>query len=264
MKNNGTYTIRLDKFEGPFDLLLFFIERDELDIYDIPIAKITNDFLAYIRQAELLNIDLASEFIVVAATLMRIKAKLLLPRKQLDEEGNEIDPREELVSRLLEYKRYKSVLDEMRQLEDERAQREERGNVSRELKDIAVKALVDSELEDVTLYKLLRVFERLVRQYETVKNKPVHQIYTYVYSIEGQREYILAKVKDHDKIDFVILFGTLENRIHAIVTFLALLEMLNMQLLKILQGEGINNFWITQQDESEEIENISETSEGVE
>jgi segregation and condensation protein A len=259
MKNNGTYTIHLEKFEGPFDLLLFFIERDELDIYDIPIAKITNDFLAYIRQAGLLNIDLASEFIVVAATLMRIKAKLLLPRKQVDEEGNEIDPRDELVNRLLEYKRYKSVLDEMRQLEDERTQREGRGNVSQELKDIAVKALVDSELEHVTLYKLLRVFERLVQQYETVKNKPVHQIYTYVYSIEGQREYILTQIKDNTKTDFVMLFGGLENRIHAIVTFLALLEMLNMQLITILQGEGINNFWLMMPDETD-----SEESEIVE
>ena len=96
-----TFTIKLSKFEGPFDLLLFFIERDELDIYDIPISKITNDFLDYIRELESMNIDLASKFIVVAATLMRIKAKMLLPRKPIDEQGNEIDPREELVSRLL-------------------------------------------------------------------------------------------------------------------------------------------------------------------
>ena len=245
MNQNGTFTIRLDKFEGPFDLLLFFIERDELDIYDIPISKITVEFLDYIRQAQTLNIDLASEFIVVAATLMRIKAKILLPRKQIDEQGNEIDPRDELVNRLLEYKRYKSVLDEMRQLEEARAQREERGNVSQELKDIAVKALVDSELESVTLYKLLRVFERMMQQYETEKNKPVHKIYTYAYSIESQRDYIFAVLKEQEKTDFTLLFGGLDNRIHAIVTFLALLELLNMQLIEIIQGEGINNFWIT-------------------
>ena len=89
--SDKNFTIKLTKFQGPFDLLLFFIERDELDIYDIPIAQITKDFLAYIRDAESKNIDLASEFIVVAATLMRIKAKMLLPRKQIDEEGNEID-----------------------------------------------------------------------------------------------------------------------------------------------------------------------------
>lgn len=242
---NTTFTIHLDKFEGPFDLLLFFIERDELDIYDIPIAKVTNDFLQFIQQAEAMNIDLASEFIVVAATLMRIKAKMLIPRKPIDEEGNEIDPREELVSRLLEYKRYKSVLEEMRLMEDERSMREERGNISRELKDIAVKALVDSELEDITLFKLLRVFERLVRNYEEEKNRPVHRIYTYSFTIETQREYLFSIIKNGHKTDFVQIFGSLENRIHAIVTFLALLELLNLQQVKIIQGEGVNNFWLS-------------------
>ena len=116
-----TYTIKLPQFEGPFDLLLFFIERDELDIHDIPISKITDDFLEYIRQLESMNIDLASEFILVAATLMRIKAKLLIPRKPVDDEGNEIDPRDELVRRLLEYKKFKSVLEEMRTMEEDRS-----------------------------------------------------------------------------------------------------------------------------------------------
>ena len=92
-----TFEIKLPLFEGPFDLLLFFIERDELDIYDIPISKITDDFLSYLKELDNLNIEVASEFILVAASLMRIKAKLLLPRPQLDEEGNELDPRDELV-----------------------------------------------------------------------------------------------------------------------------------------------------------------------
>ncbi|MBL7816387.1 MAG: segregation/condensation protein A [Saprospiraceae bacterium] len=252
---NETYTIKLSKFEGPFDLLLFFIERDELDIYDIPIAKVTDDFLAYIRDQEAMNIDLASEFIVVAATLMRIKAKLLLPRKQIDEQGNEIDPREELVSRLLEYKRYKSVLDELRQLEEERASREGRGNVVKELKDIAVKALVDSELEDITLFRLLRVFERMMRQFDEEQKRPVHRIYTYHYTVETQRDYILSKINKGKKSDFKHIFGHLEDRLHAIITFLALLEMLNRQELKIIQGEGINNFWLALP-EPEETESV--------
>jgi len=151
-----TYTIKLDQFEGPFDLLLFFIERDELDIYNIPIATITDDFLEYIRQMEALNIDLASEFILVAATLMRIKAKMLIPRKPVDEEGNEIDPREELVQRLLEYKRYKSVLEEMREMESKRSKQADRGNITKELKVIATKALVDVELESLSLFKILK------------------------------------------------------------------------------------------------------------
>src|SRR5690242_12251545 len=109
--NTENFEIKLPLFEGPFDLLLFFIERDELDIYDIPIAKITNDFLDYLHELETLNVELASEFILVAATLMRIKSKMLLPRPQLDEQGNEIDPREELIKHLLEYKKYKSVVE---------------------------------------------------------------------------------------------------------------------------------------------------------
>ena len=241
----GTFTIKLSKFEGPFDLLLFFIERDELDIYDIPIAKITNDFLAYIRELEAMNIDLASEFIVVAATLMRIKAKLLLPRKPVDEQGNEIDPREELVSRLLEYKRYKSVLDEMRSLEEDRSTRERRGNVTKELKEIAVKALVDNELEDLTLFRLLRVFERVMRQFDEEQKRPIHKIYTYQYTVETQRDFILSRIEKDKKNDFRQVFGDLENRLHAIITFLALLEMLNRQELYIIQGEGLNNFWLT-------------------
>src|SRR6202162_4012934 len=96
-ETTATYEIKLPHFEGPFDLLLFFIERDELDIYDIPIAKITGEFLDYLRKMSVMNIELASEFIVVAATLMRVKAKMLLPRKDVDETGNEIDPRQELI-----------------------------------------------------------------------------------------------------------------------------------------------------------------------
>ena len=261
--SNKNFTIKLTKFEGPFDLLLFFIERDELDIYDIPIAQITNDFLAFIRDAEATNIDLASEFIVVAATLMRIKAKMLLPRKQVDEEGNEIDPREELVSRLLEYKQYKGVLDEMRQLEEDRSAREGRGNVTAELKEIAVKALVDSELEHLNLFKLLRVFERLMQQFEVEKNRPVHRIFTYAYTVETQRDYILSKIERGKKVGFTHIFAALDDRVHAIVTFLALLEMLNRQEIRLIQGEGINNFWLTLIDENmnenDEIE--SETQE---
>ncbi len=242
---NETFTIKLSKFEGPFDLLLFFIERDELDIYDIPIAKITNDFLAYIRELEAMDIDLASEFIVVAATLMRIKAKLLLPRKPMDEQGNDIDPREELVNRLLEYKRYKSVLEELRQLEEERANREGRGNTLKELKDIAVKSLVDNELEDLTLFRLLRVFERMMHQFDKEQKRLIHSIYTYHYTVESQRDFIMSKIEQGKKSDFRHVFGEFENRLHAIITFLALLEMLNQQELQIMQGEGTNNFWLT-------------------
>jgi segregation and condensation protein A len=241
-----TFTIKLPVFEGPFDLLLFFIERDELDIYNIPIAKVTDDFLDYLRHLEAMNIDLASEFIVVAATLMRIKAKLLLPRKQVDDDGNEIDPRRELVDRLLEYKRYKDVLEELRRLEEIRAFMNPRGYADAELKKLAEVSLADAELESISLYKLLRVFERLLNRFEENKKaKRVHTVYNFNYTIQDQRAYILEKVEKGAKTSFENLFLTLENRIHAIVTFLALLELLNAQELTLIQGEGMNNFWLT-------------------
>ncbi|MFN4080987.1 MAG: segregation and condensation protein A [Saprospiraceae bacterium] len=245
--NDSHFQIVLPVFEGPFDLLLFFIERDELDIYNIPITQITDDFLNYMRRMEALNVDLASEFIVVAATLMRIKAKMLLPRKQYDDEGNEIDPRQELVDRLLEYKRYKSVLDELRAFEQRRALMNTRGFAEAEMRKLAQSALADSELESVTLYKLLRAFERLLTRYDESKNtRRVHTVYNYNYTIAGQREYLFGKISANRQCNFDALFGALENRIHAIVTFLALLELLNEQAVVLVQGEGANNFWIGQ------------------
>ena len=127
------YTVKLQHFEGPFDLLLYFIERDELNIYDIPIAKITQEFLEYIHQLKSLNIEVASEFILVAATLMRIKAKMLLPRKEINEAGQEIDPRQELVNKLIEYKKFKHILEELKQLEVLRALQFSRGNAQGEV-----------------------------------------------------------------------------------------------------------------------------------
>ncbi|HRD06724.1 MAG: segregation/condensation protein A [Saprospiraceae bacterium] len=244
-----TYTIKTERFEGPFDLLLFFIERDELDINDIPIAKITDDFLSYIKELETLNIDVASEFILVAATLMRIKAKMLIPRKELDEQGNEIDPREELAQRLLEYKRFKEVVDDFAALEDIRLSRHHRGDAATELKMIAGKALVDLELESLSLYKLLLTFQKIMDRFEQQKNKPVHTIVKYGYTIENQQQFIMESIKSSERVDFAGLFEKAENRIHALVTFLALLELLNLQQVKILQGEGVNNFWVYAGDE---------------
>ena len=246
-----TYTIKLKQFEGPFDLLLYFIERDELDIYDIPIATITEDFLEYIRDMEAMNIDLASEFILVAASLMRIKAKMLLPRKELDEEGNEIDPREELVQRLLEYKRYKEVLKDLRKLEKERGQRAERGNVSDELQEMANRALADAELESLTLYRLMKAFDRLMEEWKRERVRQVHTVYRYQYTVQEQSERIHTLLQRKETANFEEAFAVCKVRMHAIVTFLALLEMANQHQIHIIQGEGINNFWLSLEEEAE-------------
>lgn len=239
-----TYKISLPEFEGPFDLLLFFIERDELDIYDIPIASITNDFLAYLKQMEELNIDTASEFILVASTLMRIKAKMLLPRKELDEAGNEIDPRQELVERLLEYRRYKEVLSSLRELEAKRAQMLHRGNVLDELQQVANQAMADAELENLSLFRLLQAYERLMASFEFRMEKTVHTIVHFQYSIEEQRDDILKRLEMHQKLPFQAIFKSCENRLHAIYTFLAILELLQQERIDCVGGTSINEFEI--------------------
>ena len=241
-----TYNIKIEHFEDPFDLLLFFIQRDELDINDIPISKITEGFLNYISDREKMNLDVASEFILMAATLIRIKTKMLIPRKELDELGNVVDPREELVTKLLEYKKIKEVLSEFRNFEEERSKKFRRGNAARELKKIAETALIDSEMESISLYKLMKAFEKVLIKFEEKKSKRVHTVSFYKYQVKDQKSVILKIVGSKKRVDFNNVFTKIENRIHAIVTFLALLELLTAGKIRVLLGEGFNNFWVEQ------------------
>ena len=254
MSVQENFEVKLPLFEGPFDLLLFFIERDELDIYDIPIFKITNDFLEYIKQLETLNVDVASEFILVAATLMRIKSKMLLPRPQLDEKGNEIDPREELVKHLLEYKKYKAIIPLFHSMEEVELQKEKRGNILKELRALAETTNVEAELQDIDLFKLLTVFERVLKRSEEVKNKPVHEVIQYPFTVEGQKDYIKAVLSSKQRVAFTELFESGLTRIGLIFNFLAILEMLALGQLNIQLGEGFNNFWITSPSEVQPLE----------
>ncbi len=241
----SSYKIKLPQFEGPFDLLLFFIERDELNIYDIPLSKITDEFLQYISNLEELNVEVASEFILVAATLMRIKAKMLLPRKELDEEGNEIDPREELVQRLIEYKRFKEVSESLHKLEKSRQLRTKRGNINKELEGISTAFSTEAELDNLNLYALLKAFQKVLNKFDERNSKPVHTVVRYHYTIKDQKEYLLHTVRNTTKVTFEKVFHTIENRIQAIFTFLAMLELIQEKTIRIQLGVGINNFWIS-------------------
>ncbi len=249
LQDQSKFEIKLPLFEGPFDLLLFFIERDELDIHDIPIANITRDFLDYLHHLEKLNMEVASEFILVAATLMRIKAKMLLPRPVMDEEGNELDPREELVKHLLEYKRYKSVIGELAALESNRLDRERRGNLSKEIKKLSELNNVEVELQNIDLYKLLKVYQKVLQRYEYEKNRPAHQVVQYPYTISGQREFILDALIGAERLSFSDIISKKPDRIAVIYNFLAILELLQMQLIMLHLGEGFNNFWIERREE---------------
>ncbi|MCS6916412.1 MAG: segregation/condensation protein A [Chitinophagales bacterium] len=238
------YEIKLPHFEGPFDLLLFFIQRDELDIYDIPIAKVTHDFLEYIRQASEKNIELASEFIVVAATLMRIKAKMLLPRRQEPEAGEAADPRAELVRQLLEYKRYKDVLEELRQLEAERARLHARGYAAQEKRQRLQEWADEMELHSLTLIRLLRAYERVMSRFAEQERRQPHAVIRYPYTIEAQKEYLLQLTGEEETVSFEKIFDSCIDRMHAIFTFLALLELVLQQQIGLSAGETCNNFFI--------------------
>jgi segregation and condensation protein A len=241
-----SFEIKLPLFEGPFDLLLFFIERDELDIYDIPIAKITNDFLDYLHHLEEMNIEVASEFILVAATLMRIKAKMLLPRPDLDDEGNEIDPREELIKHLLEYKKYKSIINELSEMESDQLLRDKRGNITKELRKLAEKDNVEAELQSIDLYKLLKVFEKVMDRYVIEKNKPIHTVVQYSFTISGQKKNLLKKLNQKKTVSFEDIIKEDPVKIVVIFNFLAILELLNQRMINLKLGLGFNNFWIEQ------------------
>lgn len=246
-----SFEIHLPLFEGPFDLLLFFIERDELDIYDIPIFKITNDFQDYLRRLEEMDIDIASEFIVVAAQLIRIKAKMLLPRVEINEDGQEIDPREELVKHLLEYKKYKEATILLAENEANRMSRFERGNLEEEVKGLMISMEGEAEWESLDLYKLMKVFQKVIKRYELAGEPPHHVVVQYPYTIEGQSTLIRNLLKEQKRLSFLDLIQENPVRILLVFNFLAILEMIQLQQISITIGEGFNNFWIESHPEVE-------------
>ena len=258
---SATYQIKLPQFEGPFDLLLFFIERDELDIYNIPIHKMTQDFLAYIHELESLNIELASEFILFISTLMRIKAKMLLPRKELDAQGNEIDPRQELVDKIREYKRFKEASEQMAMMEAERLLQTKRGNIRKELDALGEEYSEGTEIQTVTMFKLMQAFEKVMKKYQDRVSKPQHVVIKYNYSMEGQKAFLVDHIKNNVRVAFETLFSQCENRIHAIFTFLSMLELIQQKYFTILIGGGRNNFIIEWNENHEGQENVKTDEE---
>lgn len=255
------YQIKLPQFEGPFDLLLFFIERDELDIYNIPITKIINDFLEYIHSQDNLNIELSSEFILFVSTLMRIKAKLLLPRKEIDEQGNEIDPRQELIDKILEYRRFKEAAAKLAEMEAVRMMMVKRGNLQREINSIGEESSEGTEIQAITLFKLMKAFEKVMKRLEERNNKPVHTVVRYSYTMEETREQMITLARTERVLSFEKIFDACEERLQAIFMFLSLLELVQQKYLTIITGEGKNNFiveYVEDRPEEEEAQNITE------
>lgn len=240
------FEIKLSQFTGPFDLLLFFIERDELDIYDIPIAKITKDFLSYIEEMTALNIELASEFILVAARLMQIKARMLLPRPEVDEQGNEVDPRKDLIQKLLEYKKFKEASLEMEVLLEERQKQFIRGFIAPDMLAVRESATQEDELQTLDLYRLLTVYHKVMNRYLHQPEEVRHTVIQYPYTIEDQKKHLSELLLTNERIDFETVMLQSKDRVQLVYSFLAILEMLQQQMIKIQIGLGYNNFWITE------------------
>ena len=236
-----TYRIHLDNFEGPLDLLLYFIKRDELDIYDIPIAKITKDFVDVIEEWKRLNLMIAGEFIVMASTLMRVKARLMMPRQEIDEDGEVIDPRLELMQQLIDYKRFHDAADMLDNLADNR-----KGYIQRQItQDISHSDIEDLSMyiKDVTLYDLARVFKEamdarpVISQFE-LNREPV--------KLEKQKELILKYFDGEGKLNFSTLIDTLNSKMEIIVTFLAVLDLIREGVCSIKQSKIFANIELIQ------------------
>jgi len=238
------YEVHIAQFEGPFDLLLFFIQRDELDIHDIPIASITNDFLAFIHRAEELQINLAADFIVVAAQLMKIKARMLIPRPVINEDGEIEDPRQALVDRLLEHQRYKEAVVQLEQLETDQLERFKRGYAATEAQKLRGETQPEDELVGVTLYTLLKAYRRVMDKYTDRLKEPAHVIQAYPYRMEDIREEVLHRVTAARKLSFEALILERPDVYHLVFCFLTILELIHAGKLRILFGEGYNQFWL--------------------
>lgn len=226
-----SYKIKLQQFEGPLDLLLFFIKRDELDILDIPISRITKEFLEYINYLQELDLEIAGDFIVMAAELMQIKVKMLLPREPgMEEEG---DPRAELVRRLLEYKRFKEVTEQLSNLELEQRKLFFRKAFHHDPKKIL---LEDQEegLKDITMYKLITAFKRAISR---IPKRIYHDIELLNVTIDEQISYIIDFFRVRDEGTFLELISHMTEKIRIIVTLIAMLELMKAQVLGIRPAE---------------------------
>ncbi|MCH7886503.1 MAG: segregation/condensation protein A [Candidatus Marinimicrobia bacterium] len=232
------YRVRLPIFEGPLDLLIFFIKRDEIDIYDIPIAKITQDFLDYLNLMTALNLVLAGDFMVIAATLMRIKARMLLPPTPGEEEEDIEDPRRELVEMLIEYKRFKEAAGELRDIEEDRIKMFPR---IQSMEEVYGGPTVEDSLTDVTLYDLLETVKRILAD---MPEELTHNVETISNTIDEQMGVIEGFFGERNEYTFMELAKTIKKRVVVILTFLALLELMRLRKITISQDKFLGEILI--------------------
>jgi segregation and condensation protein A len=224
----GDYPVRLQNFEGPLDLLLHLIKKNELNIYDIPIVTITQQYLDYLELMQELDLEVVGEFLVMAATLIHIKSRMLLPRPDPTQEDPEEDPREALVRRLLEHQRFKAAAELLHEREVQRSA--QWGRPDGRLADVVGEA-PEPEVE-VDLFSLMAAFRQVM---ERARHRPVVLLPPEQISIEARIEQLFARLSDTEACGFEDLFADVQTRAGMIVTFLALLEMIRLKRVRVFQ-----------------------------
>ncbi len=232
------YKIKLTEFEGPLDLLLFFIKRDELDIYDIPISRITKEFLEYLHFMQELDLEVAGDFIVMAAELMQIKVRMLLPQPTSEEE--EADPRAELVRRLLEYKRYKEASAVLQKLEEEQLKLHYRLDFHSDPKKVTLEDQEES-LKHITMFNLISAFKKVL---DSAPKKIYHDIELLNVSIDEQMSYIADLIRLREEVGFFEMVSQMTEKIRIIVTIIAMLEMVKNKVIAIKPATHEDDFII--------------------
>lgn len=237
------YKVTLEVFEGPLDLLLYLIRREELDIYDIPIEHVTAEYMKFIREARELNLDIAGEFIVMAATLMVIKSRMLLPvdRRQANEDGGEdwVDPRLDLVRQLIEYKKFKDAALRLEQMEALRQNAYDFGGGRPKFEKTAADA--KSALSSLDLYDLLSAFQEVLARANEVPHEELKGIR---YSVPDKMDYLLERTRKEGQTSFTNLFRADAPKGEIIVTFLALLELLRQHRVIVYQNAAFHEITI--------------------
>ena len=224
------YYVKVDNFEGPMDLLLFFIQRDKLNIYDIPIAHITKEFLDYMKMMDMMNIDLGGEFVYMATLLMKIKAKMLLPVSDDDEEQIE-DPRTPLVQRLLEYQQYKKVSEDLQEQYESHSVHYPRGQ---EMEYYKQNGQFQEPLHNLTLFTLSSIFKELINRLPDVNPYELHEEPIH---LDEQIAFLIEEIDAVKRLNFKNLIPVLKTRLRIVVTFMAILEMLRTNQV-IVEQDG--------------------------
>ena len=232
------HKVELDKFQGPLDLLLYFIRRDELDINDIPIAEITAEYLQIIEDMKAMNLSVAGEFILMAATLMRIKSKMLIPRVELDDLGEPIDPRTELVQQLLEYKKYKDIADNLSEKWERLSYQHER-SISETFEDLDVDDA--SYLKEISVFELAKHFKNVM---DRLPDLNPYEVDLNTIDLSDKKHFILNSFDGRGILFFDALIKKCINKLEVIMTFIAILDLVHQLKIVVLQSNLFNDIEI--------------------